>query len=102
MRTVFATVEEEDGVSVTSAEVNGFTVSELRFPQSYAQAPFEPELPYVAVVLVGALVKSFPRRALDLGRASAVTIPQGATHGARFGSDGARILMVRPRNASDP
>jgi hypothetical protein len=28
----FATVTEEEGVSVTSAEVNGFTLSELRFP----------------------------------------------------------------------
>jgi AraC family transcriptional regulator len=99
---VFATVAEEDGVSVTSAEVNGFTLSELRFPQSYVQGPFEPDLPYLAVVLEGGLVKSFPRRALELRRASAVAIPQGATHGARFGSAGARILIVRPRNASDP
>jgi AraC family transcriptional regulator len=99
---VFATVAEEDGVSVTSAEVNGFTLSELRFPQSYVQGPFEPDLPYLAVVLEGGLVKSFPRRALELRRASAVAIPQGTTHGARFGSAGARILIVRPRNASDP
>jgi AraC family transcriptional regulator len=99
---VFATVAEEDGVSVTSAEVNGFTLSELRFPPSYVQGPFEPDLPYLAVVLEGGLVKSFPRRALELRRASAVAIPQGATHGARFGSAGARILIVRPRNASDP
>src|SRR4029079_18131329 len=38
----------------------------------------------------------------ELGRSSAVAIPVGATHGARFGSDGARILIVRPRSASDP
>ncbi|MDP9309071.1 MAG: AraC family transcriptional regulator [Actinomycetota bacterium] len=102
MEPVFATVAEEDGVSVTSAEVNGFTLSELRFPRSYVQAPFEPDLPYLAVVLEGGLVKSFPRRALELKRASAVAIPQAATHGARFGSAGARILIVRPRSASDP
>jgi AraC family transcriptional regulator len=102
MGTGFATVTEEEGVSVTSAEVNCFTLSELRFPESYLQAPFEPELPYLAVVLEGALVKSFPRRALELGRSSAVAIPVGATHGARFGSDGARILIVRARSPSDP
>ena len=102
METSFATVAEEDGVSVTSAELNGLTLSELRFPESYVQAPFEPELPYLAVVLEGALVKSFPRRALDLSRPAAVAIPVGATHAARFGSDGARILIVRPRSASDP
>src|SRR5439155_22968684 len=45
MGTGFAMVTEEEGVFVTSAEVNGFTLSELRFPQSYVQAPFEPELP---------------------------------------------------------
>src|SRR5690242_11041640 len=98
----FGTVTEEEGISVTSAEVNGFTLSELRFPKSYVQPPFEPELPYVAVVLEGALVKSFPRQSLELGRANAVTIPVGATHGALFGSDGARILIVKPRSASEP
>jgi len=102
MWTGFATVREEEGVSDTSADVNGFTVSELRFPQSYAHAPFEPALPYLAVVLEGNLVKSFPRRVIELGRACALTLPVGATHGARFGSDGARILIVRPRSASDP
>jgi len=98
----FGTVTEEEGISVTSAEVNGFTLSELRFPKSYVQPPFEPELPYVAVVLEGALVKSFPRQSLELGRANAVTIPVGATHGALFGSHGARILIVKPRSASEP
>jgi AraC family transcriptional regulator len=53
-------------------------------------------------VLEGALVKSFPRQSLELGRANAVTIPVGATHGALFGSDGARILIVKPRSASEP
>jgi AraC family transcriptional regulator len=102
MGTGFAAVTQDEGVSVTSAEVNGFTLSELQFPESYVQPPFEPELPYLAVVLEGALVKSFPRRALELASAYAVAIPVGATHGARFGSDGARILIVRPRSASDP
>ena len=81
--TGFATVTEEEGVSVISGEVNGFTLSELRFPKSYLQAPFEPELPYLAVVLEGALVKSFPRRALELGRSNGVAIPVGARRTAR-------------------
>lgn len=98
----FATVTQEEGVSVVSAEVNEFTLSELRFPQDYRQPPFEPELPYLAVVLEGALVKSFTQRAIELDRACGLTMPVGATHGARFGSDGARILVVRPRTPSDP
>jgi AraC-like DNA-binding protein len=98
----FATVTEEEGVSVTAADVNGFTLSELRFPKGYEQPPFEPELPYVAVVLEGALVKTFPSRTVELRPACAVSIPMGATHGASFGSDGARIMIVRPRSAADP
>jgi AraC family transcriptional regulator len=93
---------EEDGVSVVSAEVNGFELSELRFPPGYLQDPFEPELPYLAVVLEGALVKSFRRRAIELDRACALTMPVGATHGARFGSGGARIVIVKPRDAPEP
>ena len=43
-----------------SADVNGFTIGEL-FPAGYVQAPFEPDLPYLAVVIGGALEKSFGR-----------------------------------------
>ena len=101
MRTNLGTVSEEDGVGVNSAEVNGFTLSELRFPDRYVQAPFEPESPYLAVVLEGELVKSFSRRAIELEPACALTMPVGETHGARFGACGARILIVRPRSAGE-
>jgi AraC family transcriptional regulator len=101
MRTSLGTLSEEGDVGVTSAEVNGFTLSELRFPDRYVQAPFEPESPYLAVVLEGALVKSFSRRAIELEPACALTMPVGATHGARFGARGARILIVRPRSSGD-
>jgi len=99
MGMAFASVTQSDGVSLTSAEVNGFTVGELRFPPGYVQADFEPELPYIAVVLDGSLRKSFRRRTITLGRADGVTMPSGAEHGARFGSDGARIVIVK---ASSP
>jgi AraC family transcriptional regulator len=102
MGAAFATVSVDEGVGVAAAEVNGLRLSELRFPNGYAQAPFEPELPYLAVILEGALVKSFSRRTIDLGRGSAIAIPAGATHGARFGSDGARILVVKPRSERNP
>ena len=56
----FASVFEEEGVVMRSAaDVNGFTIGELRFPAGYVQAPFEPDLPYLAVVIGGALEKSF-------------------------------------------
>jgi AraC family transcriptional regulator len=100
--TALATESVDGGVGVAEADVNGFQLSELRFPNDYAHAPIEPELPYLALVLEGALVKTFARSSLDLGGGCAVAIPAGATHGARFGSDGARILVVRPRSEHGP
>jgi AraC family transcriptional regulator len=98
MTATFATVWEEDGVGVASATVHGFVLSELRFPAGYDQPPFEPEAPYVAVVLDGALVKSFPRRSHSLEGGTAMTIPAGATHAARFGPAGARVVLVASEN----
>jgi AraC family transcriptional regulator len=88
------------GIRVTSVEVNGFAVSELCFPPEYVQTRFEPDLPYLAVVLEGGLVKSFRRRTMGLGRADGLTMPAGAEHGARFGSRGARIVIVKARSES--
>ncbi len=92
----FATVVEDEGVVVRSADVNGFTVGELSFPAGYVQAPVEPDLPYLAVVIGGALEKSFGA-GLPLHSGTALTMPAGATHGARFGPDGARIVIVKGR-----
>jgi len=102
VRAGFATVSEEEGVLVTSADVNGFTLAELRFPPGYVQDTFEPELPYLALVLEGALEKSFRSRTLELDRACGLIMPVGATHGARFGSTGARVVIVKPTDASSP
>jgi AraC-like DNA-binding protein len=101
MRTGFATVTEEEGVLVTAAEVDGLMLAELRFPPGYLQDQFEPDLPYLALVLDGSLEKSFGHRTMQLGRACAVTMPVGATHGARFGSDGARVVIVKSKTASN-
>jgi AraC family transcriptional regulator len=98
----FATVAAEEGVLSRSADVNGFTVAELRFAPGYVQPEFEPELPYLALVLEGGLEKTFRLRTMHLARASAVTMPAGAEHGARFGSNGARIIIVRPKRESSP
>ena len=97
VRAGFGTMSEEDGVLIRSAEVDGFTLAELRFPADYVQHRFDPERPYLAFVLEGSLVKSFRSRTLSLGPASGLTMPAGATHGARFGRGGARIMIVKPR-----
>ena len=92
----FASVFEDEGVLSRSGDVNGFTIGELRFPAGYVQASFEPDLPYLAVVIGGALEKSFGR-GLALHEGVALTMPSGATHSARFGPDGARIVIVKSR-----
>jgi AraC family transcriptional regulator len=91
-----------DGVLSTSADVNGFTVAELRFPAGYVQAATDPDAPYLACVLGGSLEKSFRGRTIGLERGRAVTMPVGARHGARFGPDGARVAIVKLRDPSWP
>jgi AraC family transcriptional regulator len=83
---------------VTSADVNGLTISELGFPARYVQQPYEPEASYVAIVLEGAMEKAFGLRTLMFGPGSALTMVAGTRHGARFGPTGARILIVKPRS----
>lgn len=91
----FASVSVDDGVQVASAAVNGFSLAELRFPPNYVQQPFEPDLPYVAIVLEGGLHKTFRRRSMALDSSTGVSMPAGARHGARFGPEGARIAIVK-------
>jgi AraC family transcriptional regulator len=98
----FASVTKEEGVTITSADVNGFTLAELRFPSGYRQDAFEPDSSYLALVLDGAMEKSFRSRTLSFGQGNALTMPAGTRHSARFGSRGARIVIVKPRHSSGP
>jgi AraC family transcriptional regulator len=59
-------------------------------------------LPYLALVLDGSMVKSLRARTRDFGAGSAFTMPAGLWHGARFGSAGATIVIVRPRSGTIP
>lgn len=95
-----ATVTDEDGVLARSADVNGLALAELQFSAGHVQRPFEPDLPYLAVVLAGRLEKTFRPRTIQLSAAGVVTMPAGATHGARFGREGARIVIVKPNRAA--
>ncbi len=100
MAAPFADVTEDDGVLVTSAEVNGLILSELRFPPGYLQDPFEPQRPYLALVLDGNMVKSFRAKTMDFGRGGAFAMPAGLWHGARFGPVGSTMLIIRPSSES--
>jgi AraC family transcriptional regulator len=99
MTSPLAATVEEDGVVGAFADVNGFTLADLRFPAGHVQLPFEPAAPYLAVVLRGGVAKSFPCRTLELDEANALTMPVSATHGARF-AGGARIAIVKLRDSS--
>lgn len=94
----FGTLVEDDGVLRRAADVNGFTVGDLRFPSGHVQPEVEPELPYLAVVVSGAMVKTFDD-GLSFGAGSALTMPAGARHGASFGPRGARVVIVKARTA---
>ncbi len=102
MGAAFASVTKEEGVTVTSADVNGFMLAELQFPPGYVQDAFEPDSSYLALVLDGGMEKSFRGRTLSFDQGSALTMPAGTKHSARFGSRGARIVIVKPRHASSP
>ncbi|MGH3103389.1 MAG: helix-turn-helix transcriptional regulator, partial [Gaiellaceae bacterium] len=86
----------DDGVRVTSAVAGRLRVTELEFPPLYRLGWYEPEHPYMALVLQGGLEKSFARRHETLGHASVVTMPGGAAHATDFGRTGARVLIVMP------
>ncbi len=84
----------ENGVSAREGEAGPFLIGELEFPSGYRQPWFEPEHPYVGVVLAGALEKQFARTSWTLETGTVFTIPPGASHSARFSRTGARVALV--------
>ena len=96
----FATVLRQEGVVFRSADVNGFTVAELSFPPGFVQTEFEPDLAYLAVVVDGTMEKSIDG-GTAFGTGSALTMPAGARHSARFGPAGARIVIVKGRSSAN-
>jgi AraC family transcriptional regulator len=98
----WATTCVEDGVGVTSAEMGGLGVTELRFPPGYRQEPYDPERGYLTVVLEGRVEKAFARGPVSLRAGNVATIPASALHTADFGERGARVVVVQPLGATEP
>jgi AraC family transcriptional regulator len=84
----------DEGVLSRCGRAGSFHVGELEFPPGHEHPSFDPELPYVGVVVEGALVKQFPRTSWELEAGSVFTIPAGASHSARFSAAGARVALV--------
>ena len=85
-----------DGREVTRAAVGSLEVFHLRFPPSYRHGVIDPPRGYLAVVLDGAVCKSFRHSNATLGRGSFMTIPAGAAHSSDFAAGGCHVLVVRP------
>jgi AraC family transcriptional regulator len=78
--------------------VGDFALQRLRFPAGHRIAWFEPEWGYVALVLDGALTKSFSSSTCSLRRDSLATLPAGAGHRTDFGVTTTHVLTLYPRS----
>ena len=87
---------EVGAVRAVTAELPTTEVQLLSFPPGHRHPPFELERGYVAVVLAGAVAKSFSRDSWTLVPATAGLLAAGATHGSDFGPAGATVVTVRP------
>lgn len=100
--TAWATTCVADGVDVTSADLGGLVVSELRFPPGHAHGPYDPERGYLAIVLEGRVEKTFARGGVSVRASSVATVPANAVHTAEFCVGGTRVVVVEPLGSGGP
>lgn len=92
----WAPSRDEDDVAVREAQLGSVEVTELRFPAGYVQRGFTPPKGYLAVVLDGAMTKSFGCGPFPLAAGQMATMPARASHETFFGEQGCRVLVVKP------
>ena len=92
------TMTASDGRRATTAPAGPFEVTRLDFPHGFSHGVVDPTRGYVAVVVEGAVHKTFRRDSATLARGSFATIPAGAAHSSAFAAVGARVLAVRAAN----
>lgn len=88
-----------NGTGYTRAVVGAFEVTRLVFPPSFRHDSVEPERGYLAVVLDGAVEKSFAAHTMTLSRSSIATLPAGAAHSSAFARCSTQILAIRPTDS---
>ena len=86
---------EADGRQVTRAAVGSLEIFRLGFPPSFSHGVIDPATGYLAVVLDGAVHKTFRRASSTLACGSFMSIPAGAAHSSSFAPDGCRVVIVR-------
>jgi AraC family transcriptional regulator len=90
-----------DRREVTSAAVGSLEIFRLRFPPSFAHGVIDPPKPYLAVVIDGAVRKSFRNASSTLARGAFMSIPAGAAHSSVFAGDGCQVVIIRPAGDDD-
>jgi AraC family transcriptional regulator len=95
---VAVTEKADDGRSVTRAAVGAIELYRLLFPPAFRHGVIDPPRGYLAVVLEGAVRKSFRRTKSTLDCGSFASIPAGASHSSVFAAAGCEILVIRPAN----
>jgi AraC family transcriptional regulator len=88
----------DDGRSVTRATVGSLELYRLFFPPAFRHGVIDPPRGYLAVVLEGAVRKSFRQTKSTLDCGSFASIPAGASHSSVFAAAGCEILVIRPAN----
>lgn len=92
-----ATIEgAEDGRSMTRAAVGALELYRLLFPPAFRHGVIDPPRGYLAVVLEGAVCKSFGQTRSTLECGSFASIPAGASHSSVFAAAGCEVLVIRP------
>lgn len=75
-------------------DTGGFVVSEVAFAGDTWLPRHEHPRACLAVVVSGAVRKSYDRATHEAGRATVITMPAGEPHADRFAPSGARIVVV--------
>lgn len=83
-----------------SAAVNGFRVTDVRFPPLVRLGDHSHERACLAVVVEGDVDKSFRHADLPSPATTVLTMPPLEPHVDRFGRAGARIVVVEPDSAT--
>jgi AraC family transcriptional regulator len=87
---------QRDGARAVKAVVGDFGLQRLRFVGGHRIPWFEPEWGYLAIVLDGAMQKTFASATWPLPRDSFATLPSGAGHSTVFGVKPTHVLTVYP------
>ncbi len=87
---------QREGARAVKAVAGAFGLQRLRFAGGHRIPWFEPEWGYVAIVLDGAMQKTFSSATWSLPRDSFATLPSGAGHSTTFGVKPTHVMTVYP------